>query len=188
MISVKNMGRFYLKSKKEAEDLLKLEIYWFNKHDLLNDYKFGEIKWTNLYGIISRIGFTVSIKNNYIQLQYIQTDKLKNKKKEFDYKIMLETTSCNFGSIRYWFVCPIIKNGSICGRRVGVLYKGDNYFGCRHCYNLTYRSRNENRRCIYYSMVRLILYFKKFESIMSQTKRPYYNGKLIKRLNKLKRK
>jgi hypothetical protein len=33
-----------------------------------------------------------------------------------------------------------------CGRRVGKLYlpPGGKYFGCRHCYNLTYTSSNES--------------------------------------------
>jgi len=48
----------------------------------------------------------------------------------------------NFGGKRWWFHCPLIKDGQICNRRVGRLYlpSGGHYFGCRHCYDLTYPS------------------------------------------------
>ena len=41
-----------------------------------------------------------------------------------------------------WFVCPLVG----CGRRVGKLYlpPGGRYYGCRHCYRLTYESAQEH--------------------------------------------
>jgi hypothetical protein len=35
-----------------------------------------------------------------------------------------------------------------CGKRVGILYlpQGGKYFGCRHCYQLTYKSSQEQHR------------------------------------------
>ena len=53
------------------------------------------------------------------------------------------TTFPNYGGERYWFICPL----SGCSRRVAKLYKpiGAKYFGCRHCYNLSYASRNVSR-------------------------------------------
>jgi hypothetical protein len=32
-----------------------------------------------------------------------------------------------------------------CGRRVAVLYMGGEYFACRHCYNLAYKSQRETK-------------------------------------------
>jgi hypothetical protein len=49
----------------------------------------------------------------------------------------LTWTSCNFGGRRPWFLCR-------CGRRVALLYAAGKYFLCRHCYNLTYASCNED--------------------------------------------
>ncbi len=37
-----------------------------------------------------------------------------------------------------------LVSGGVCGRRVGVLYLGENRFGCRHCYNLTYECQKES--------------------------------------------
>jgi hypothetical protein len=62
--------------------------------------------------------------------------------------VHLATTAPRFGGIRWWFVCPLIIDGRECGRRVGRLYlpPGCRYFGCRSCYGLTYRSRQDSRR------------------------------------------
>ena len=73
----------------------------------------------------------------YVQLTYT----LEGKTHEYDYKVPLLTSPCNLGGVRYWFACPG------CSERVGVLFlaRGGVHFRCRHCNNLTYRSRN---RCM----------------------------------------
>ncbi len=69
------------------------------------------------------------------------------KETHFDYRVQLVTTSCHLGGVRWWFIRPLTKNGVYCGRRVGVLYRAPraDYYGCRHCYDLSYESRNERR-------------------------------------------
>ena len=42
---------------------------------------------------------------------------------------------------RPWFVCPGVVSGRYCGCRVAILYSAGRYFLYRHCYDLTYRSR-----------------------------------------------
>lgn len=76
-----------------------------------------------------------------LSLSYTVTNSV-GEKKDLAYAISLSTTPCNFGGFRYWFICPLEKHGIPCNRRVGKLYLPPNgiYFGCRHCYNLTYRS------------------------------------------------
>jgi len=56
-----------------------------------------------------------------------------------DYPVMLQTTACHYGGVRYWFTCP----ASNCGRRVAKLYLGGKIFACRHCYQLAYQSQRE---------------------------------------------
>jgi hypothetical protein len=65
-----------------------------------------------------------------------------------DYRIHLQTTYPRFGGLRWWFLCPLTVNGYACSRRVGKLYlpPGSRYFGCRHCYALTYTSCQESRK------------------------------------------
>ena len=45
------------------------------------------------------------------------------------------------------FLCPVQRNGAVCGRRVLKLYlpPGGQYFGCRVCHNLTYRCSQTRR-------------------------------------------
>ncbi len=70
----------------------------------------------------------------------------RNKGQSADYKIRLQTTALYFGGCRWWLTCPLVASGQPCGRRVGKLYlpAGALYFGCRHCYDLTYRSAQEH--------------------------------------------
>ena len=62
------------------------------------------------------------------------------------YDIELATTPCRYGGLRYWFICPLVKNGYPCHRRITKLYlpSGGTYYGCRHCYDLTYESCQEH--------------------------------------------
>lgn len=55
------------------------------------------------------------------------------------YPVQLDTTACNMGGQRHWFLCQA-RGG--CGRRVAILYGGA-IFACRHCYQLVYPSQRE---------------------------------------------
>ncbi len=48
------------------------------------------------------------------------------------------------------FTCLLIIGDRLCNRRVGKCYlpPGGKYFGCRACYNLTYRSCKEHDKRI----------------------------------------
>ena len=58
----------------------------------------------------------------------------------------LQSTEPHYGGLRWWFTCPMINQGFRCDRRVGKLYLPPDarYFGCRSCYDLTYRSVQEH--------------------------------------------
>lgn len=77
-------------------------------------------------------------------LQYAVTSR--GEKQEVSETVPLVTTRPRFGGLRWWFQCPLTGDGVYCGRRVGKLYlpPGATYFGCRHCYDLTYRSAQEH--------------------------------------------
>ena len=55
--------------------------------------------------------------------------------------IRLKTTRPYFGGLRWWFSCPG------CGRRVRILYlrPDGEWFRCRHCHELAYRSQLQGR-------------------------------------------
>lgn len=61
--------------------------------------------------------------------------------------IKVRTSRCNLGGYRLWLLCPIVKNGVECGRRVRFLYlpPGFDRFGCRECLDLTYEARQRHK-------------------------------------------
>ena len=104
----------------------------------------GEIVWRNDFGV--RIGA--------IHVRSVSGYGIKHKRIEvcgesvIRHSIGLAGTVCNFGGLRYWFLCPAVKNGVYCGNRVTKLYlpSGGKVFGCRQCYDLTYQSCQENHK------------------------------------------
>jgi hypothetical protein len=64
--------------------------------------------------------------------------------------VQITTTDCNFGGIRHWFRCSLIRGGYPCKRRVRVLYSTprERLFGCRRCHNLTYESAQKHDKRI----------------------------------------
>lgn len=52
-------------------------------------------------------------------------------------RVMIETTECNYGGERPWFLCPH------CGSRRAVLFSVDGRFRCRACHGIVYSSTRE---------------------------------------------
>ncbi|MGI8419222.1 MAG: hypothetical protein ACR2LN_01105 [Candidatus Levyibacteriota bacterium] len=75
----------------------------------------------------------------HIEVLYFQ-DREYGEKEKFHYKIFITTTPCHFGGFRYWFLCPNMD----CKKRARSIYARSGLFLCRHCHNLTYRSRRRN--------------------------------------------
>ena len=135
------MGRYYFDTKTTVEQATQLSIFKLKEFGLLCGYAATTLKWTwRLSGRENSIGIRVDIEGTepYVKVNYTTTDRSTNEKTDYDYKISLTTTSCNFGGVRYWFICPLIKNSVQFGRRTGTLYlaSGGKYFGCRQCYDL----------------------------------------------------
>jgi hypothetical protein len=59
--------------------------------------------------------------------------------------IRIQWRSCRFGGERPFFECPGVVNGTACRRAVLKLSCAGRYYLCRHCYRLTYGSRNEDQ-------------------------------------------
>lgn len=183
------MGRWSYSNRTEADGLKKVEIWWLKRHGYLNGCKFGGMEWKSGWDDSkSSVGFTVSTYDSggYIQFRYTQTDQ-DEQKTEFDYKIPLTTTPCKYGGKRYWFLCPLVKSDNYCGRRIGVLYKAGNYFGCRHCYDLTYSSQKESRGGNLRYLFRLMDVETKIDKIREKMKRSFYAGKPTRKMRRIMR-
>jgi hypothetical protein len=106
-------------------------------------------------------GYSREIHDDQVVLRLRYTTALSDGEKyDVEERVELQTTPSAVDSVRWWFTCPLIVNGRSCGRRVGKLYlpPGSRYFGCRHCYDLTYRSCQESHR-----------YDRLFERLASET-------------------
>ena len=182
------MGRHYYGTKAEADNLKNLKISWLKKQGYLNESKKGTISWTYPNDNKHSIGITTVIDGDFshIMLYYSQTDNDGNKK-DFNYKIPLTFSNCNYGGQRYWFICPLIKNNAPCNKRVGVLYKNGDYFGCRHCYELTYQSKNQSKRIGSYPAIRAFILAEKIEAMKKKMGRCFYARSPTKKQKKIDR-
>jgi len=176
-------------AKQQAEWSNRLKIFWLKKNGYLpigDNWQSGGIKWTYGNENESSISFIVStnilntIDNNYIKLSYTQTNRETAEKENMDYKIQLTTTPCNYGGVRYWFICPLYKNGKYCGRRVGVLFSIGKWFGCRHCGEITYALQMESGKFRWNGIS-----IKDIAKAEKEVKRYYYKGKPTRKYRRL---
>lgn len=60
----------------------------------------------------------------------------------YSYSTLIESTACNYGGSRHWFLCP----NPGCKRRCRKLYLNrQGYFFCRKCLNLAYHTQNRSK-------------------------------------------
>lgn len=174
-------------SRQIAEQSNALSIFWIKKHGYLDkDYsrQSGVITWTYGYSenkssisfSINRESWGTPEEETYINLNYTNTSNWTGEKNKMDYRISLTTTPCNLGGKRYWFVCPLSKNGIYCGRRVGVIYSIGKWFGCRRCGEIAYQSQFEGGKFRVSSVTEPVV-----EKAYNEIKREYYNGKPTRR-------
>ena len=166
----------------EADYLKKIRIWGLKKNGCLEagGVYYNTIEW-NYNGSKSSISLEISLLadiNKYARFTYTQKNS-NSSKKDFDYKVFLITTPCNFGGRRYWFECLF------CKRRAGVLYKRGDYFACRHCQNLTYESRNLSGR---WKWAGKIISAPEIDALWEDVKRPFYNGSPTKKFERYLRK
>jgi len=184
------MGRWAYKT--ESESLVKIDVYDLRKKGFLKagHYAYCTLRWANYSsGNPNSIAMCVSAGElgEYVQFTYTETNQ-NGEKTDFNYKVRLVKTPCNFGGFRYWFICPLSCRGVSCNRRVAKLYLGGRWLGCRHCYDVTYRSRRVSRK---YAIFKYIDLTESAGEEETKLKRHFYAGKPTKKyrriLNKLKR-
>ncbi len=146
------MARYFWNKKTTVEECRALGVNDLRKIGVLDPGEFVSyypISWKTADGEEkASIGIYVERCEGRIQrlrFAYAKTSH-SGERESFDYGVGVETTPCYFGGIRYWFICPLSLNDRPCCRRVGKLYlpPGARYYGCRHCYNLTYKSCQEH--------------------------------------------
>ncbi len=144
------MGRWTYSHRRTVEECRSVSVTYLRRNGFLDALcKSSQLTWSRNGEITASIGIEsnfIDEDNPYVRLTYTSTNRATNKEKKLDYKVLLTSTPCHFGGKRWWFICPLTVNGIPCRRRLGVLYLGGDYFGCRHCHDLTYESVKENHR------------------------------------------
>jgi hypothetical protein len=140
-MTVEQCLRFDIGSLKEA---LKGVDVPNNRGDVVSG---ATIRWSNTYGGIEAVvGYQLGRIKGEGLLVLIDPELTREfsdaVRLQADYIIPIDATPTHIGGVRYWFRCPMEHNGKPCGRRVKKLYlpSGEQVFGCRQCYDLTYRS------------------------------------------------
>ncbi len=170
------MGRYYWNKKATVEEALDFSVYDLKRRGLLTGHAAVEITWVNsLSGKESAVKVLVEITDEpYVIFAYTLTSR-DGQQNDYGHQVSLTTTPCNYGGERYWFECPS------CYARVGILYlaPGDVRFRCRHCNNLTYRSRNRT------GMESLGHTSRQIEKLRSEIKRWTWRGRPTRKVRKL---
>ena len=144
------MGRWRWDKKATVEECRSLWASSFHKWGVFKPnvgYASGGVEWKNSAGeVSSSLGYSFSQQPSpKLTLFYTLTRSATGEKQDLRYDIGLATTPCRYGGLRYWFICPLVRNGYPCHRRITKPYlpSGGTHYGCRRCYNLTYESCQE---------------------------------------------
>lgn len=127
------MGRYAGKTKREETRFV--DINRWNRERLLWPGNVINWRWSRNGKQVGLISVKVE-GENLLRFEY-RSRLYGGEWEEINYTVHITRTSCNYGGTRPWFECPK------CFRRVAKLYADGHYFLCRHCYNITYKSRSQ---------------------------------------------
>jgi hypothetical protein len=119
-----------------TDDCRSIDIRRWQRDGLLITGRSFNWQWTQNGETEANIGVTAEDGRVMLSYRYRRNE---GEWQNLDYPAKLAITPCTYGGVRYWFTCPAVG----CGRRVALLYLGDKYFACRHCYQLAYESQRE---------------------------------------------
>jgi hypothetical protein len=139
--------------KTVVEECLDLDANRWMREGILKEgvSRYGSWEWIYRGGK----GFTVHYEvktldpaQYFVRLSYSWVWTATKQQESVAYYVHLTTTRPRFGGLRWWFICSLLVNGLACSRRVGKLYlpPSECYFGCRHCYDLSYTSCQESHK------------------------------------------
>ena len=124
-------------AKTPADDCLGLDVNYLNRTGTLIDGMLGSLWWTSSATGKRRGTIGYRTDGDLFTLDYTWRDEA------VTIPVRLLYTAPRYGGRRPWFRCPLVVAGVPCERRVGKLYLRGRLFGCRRCYDLTYRSSQE---------------------------------------------
>jgi len=160
-------GRWYYNRKPTTQECCSVSIFNLNRRGALKADCSLSLSWTRSNtGQESSIKVMVQVSDNpHVRFIYTVT-KNNSESSSIDDVIRLGKTECNFGGVRYWFIC------NSCWRRVAVLYLAPRgyHFVCRRCNNLSYQSQND---CLISRVFRIE---KRRDELQAKTRNRSYRG------------
>lgn len=130
--------------RKDAVDYSRvLSIKMLKEHGFLDFNKVGFVEWRNVAGeVVCSVEVETLLSADVDKTPIAVLRRGVLSARGVQQRVKLTTSGCNYGGFRYYFECPVVKDGVYCGNRASKLYLpvGQLYFGCRSCYDLTYES------------------------------------------------
>lgn len=115
----------------------------------------------------------------HVRVHFTQTNR-DWEKKDFDYKIPLVTTPCNYWWVRWWFLCPCKWN------RCSILYfQSNGIFASRKTLDLCYEDQQRSREWRLFN--KIFPREHKAEELYKTIKYPYRNGKETRKYRQYKK-
>ncbi len=173
-------------AKTTCEEAKRIPVSFLKKKNYFkNSWIGGEVSWSFRGKPTGNISIDVDTENTRLRCHY--TYHGDSGEIPRDYNITLDSTPCNFGGKRYWFLCPINRHGIPCEKRVGVLYCSDGMFGCRRCQNVSYESQQETHTGKWNALRKFYGLEWKLSELESKIRVKYWRGQPTKRYRKILR-
>lgn len=145
-------NRWRWNKKSTVEDCLVLTVQGFAPYVDLDPLAVGIATWTR--GEEKEKVASISYRRVEVEapdrraFRFIYSKGTGESAQRVEYEVQLVRISPHFGGVRWYFLCPLVHNGTPCLHRGDKLYlpPGGLYFGCRKCYDLTYTSSQESHR------------------------------------------
>ncbi len=138
-------NRYRSGTKDTVEEYCALDVRKLKREGMLYPGYRGSLAWWRGERKVSSIGLLAEHGRVVLKYRHHRRGEL-GEWEDVEQSVYLTWTPCNLGGKHPWFVCPGVVGGRYCGRRVAILYSAGRYFLCRHCYDLTYRSRQASDR------------------------------------------
>ena len=170
-----SVGRGVTWKKALVGDYLQLDMKWLARQVDLESEAVCRVTWKRSDGTESGLSLFVE-PPGMIRLMYT-TPPAEGRRSDFNYRVYLDTTPCNYGGERWWFRCPS------CGRRCRILYGGPE-FTCRVCRDLTYRSQQEGRSR-FRSLLEMAIAYPAWHGELIRTRSEKKRQRILKKIQRM---
>ena len=127
------MGRYA--SKNTTSSYLQLHIRDLQRKGFLRQCGWTVLTWSRGGEVVSSLGIRAEFDRVVLRYRHWRHG---GDGTAQEYPVFLDSTPCNYGGTRLWFLCP----AQCCSRRAAILY-GGSIFACRQCHQLAYESQRE---------------------------------------------